>query len=121
MRKIVQTTHIDLASFQVSTLIYEVLGKGKRDILFDEPLEAKETSRYTPEEQETIDLCNKILADSGKSELSEEEIDYMLDPIGLKKLGDDERYNIDNQENLQKLAGFKVEKKVISLDSKDQE
>lgn len=113
MRKILLTQGINLDTFAPMVEVFEVIGKGEKEVLLREELAVSKPSRYTPEEQAKIDTCNRALQSKGKDPLSEEEIDYMLDPANMIKRIDNLSKEMDDTENLQKLAGFKVEKHIV--------
>lgn len=115
MRKIVLIKEMDPLSFIIKLTLKEKLDDGSVITIFSEPLEISK-SKYSKEQLEKIDQCNKILLSKGLPELSEEEADYMLDPSGIDKRLDSLEQEMKNPETLQRLAGFKVEKKIIPLD-----
>lgn len=62
-------------------------------------------SNYTPEELHKIEMCNQVLKEKNMSEMTEEEIKYMLTPV----LNKTDNLTVDE---VQKLSGFTVEKKI---------
>jgi hypothetical protein len=116
MRKIILIKELDIESFQPKITLKQKNNDGSIITLFSSTLELLPTPKYTKEQVEKINFCNTILANKGMNLLTNEEIEYMLDPSGMeKRLGELEK-EMQDTENLQKLAGFKVEKKIIPLD-----
>ena len=76
--------------------------------LFREDLAKDYDSKYTPEQQAKINQVNGLLEMNGGHPMTEEECDWMLDPNACKAYMDAEL----EEEELQRLAGFKVEKKI---------
>lgn len=110
MRKIATTLTMDPETFAPKFVISVkhpdgTIDKTKLDIKADE-------SKYTPQQQAKINAVNKALKDKNDPEMTEEEIEYML-KIGKYKLEDDLPEDTDE---IQALAGFKVEKKIIYTD-----
>lgn len=116
MRKIILQTHINPADFLPVVTMKQKNDDGSVTELYSAVLQRVPESKYTKEQLEKIDNCNTILKEKGMELLSEEEIDYMLDPEGFNKRLTNLEEEMSNTENLQRLAGFKVEKKIISLD-----
>jgi len=63
---------------------------------------------YTKEQLEVIQTVNRVLEHNNQPTMSIEEVEHLLFPFGKDQ-------KID-AEDLQALAGFKVEKKIVSLD-----
>ena len=116
MRKIILIKEIDPESFQPIITMKQKHDDGSVSTLFTETLAWTPPAKYTKEEQEKIDSCNKVLLDKEMEPLTEEEIEYMLDPSGMKKRLSTIEKEMTDTETLQKMAGFKVEKKIIPLD-----
>ena len=116
MRKIIYNKHVNPTTFMPIMQIFLKDVDGNIITLCDEPLKpmAAKESKYSPEELVKINICNEYLAKNGHELMSEEEISYMLDPTGLSKVDD----TVKTIEDLQKLAGFKVEKTIVYLDKK---
>lgn len=114
MRKIILKRAIDPNSFKSIVELLEKHDDGSVKSLHRKEFKPVK-EKYTKEEKEQIQICNSILKEENLPELTEEEIDYMLDPYGLKKRSKNLDKQMDDLENLQRLAGFKVEKKIISL------
>ena len=119
MRKIIVSTGIDTNSFQPMVSVFEVTGPGQKEVYLEEYVKQTPSSKYTPEEQAKIDLCNRALSEKGKDPLTEEEIEYMLDPGGLAKRVEHINNEMQDHENLQKLAGFRVEKRIVPVENGD--
>jgi hypothetical protein len=114
MRKFILNDYVDPTSFMYKVKLVE---KTEDEVItiFDE-VWVSSPSKYTPEQLKKINFCNEILAKENKESLSEEEIEFMLDPTGMnKRLRNIEKQMIDT-ETLQRMAGFKVEKKIVPLD-----
>lgn len=114
MRKFILNNYVDPISFMYKVKLVE---KTEDEVItiFDE-VWVSSPSKYTPEQLEKINFCNEILAKENKEPLSEEEIEFMLDPTGIDKRLENIEKQMSNRETLQKMAGFKVEKKIIPLD-----
>lgn len=63
---------------------------------------------YTREQLEVIQTANRVLEHNNQPAMSIEEVEHLLFPFGKDQ-------KID-AEDLQALAGFKVEKKIVPLD-----
>lgn len=113
MRKIIFKHIIDPKSFRP---VVELLEKREDEVvsLYRKELEVVK-EKYTKEEKEKIETCNSILKEKNLPELTEEEIEYMLDPSGINKRLKNLEKQMNDAESLQKLAGFKVEKRIIPL------
>lgn len=115
MRKIIYNKHVNPTTFMPTMQILLKDVDGNIVTLCDEPLVYKPAeTKYSPEELQKINICNEYLAKNGHELMTEEEISYMLDPTGLSKVDD----TVKTIEDLQKLAGFKVEKTIVYLDKK---
>jgi len=108
MRKIVYSIEFDKENFSSFLNIKMKDKDGKVSVLFREEMSRKPDSKYTPEQQAKINQVNQILSMNGDSPMTEEECDYMLDPNGYKAYMESKLA----EEELQRLAGFKVEKKI---------
>lgn len=113
MRKIIYNKHVDPTTFLPTMQIILKDKDGNITTLCNEPMEWVQ-SKYSPEELKKINLCNEHLAKNGHELMTDEEISYMLDPTGISKLAD----TVKTKEDLQKLAGFKVEKTIVYIDKK---
>ena len=116
MRKFILNTYIDTKTFNPMAHLVEkietenvTIFQGKIDLV--EP-----KSKYTKEELKKINICNKILSEKGLEELTNDEIEFMLDPAGMIKRLKSVENQMKDPEVLQRMAGFKVEKKIIQLD-----
>lgn len=114
MRKIALIKRIVPESFEVMIELREKMDDGSVVLHNSKPLEPTK-SKYTREQQDLIDQCNHLLAEKDMPPLTEEESDYMLDPTGIKKRLDEIEEEMKDPENLQRLAGFKVEKRIIPV------
>lgn len=117
MRKIIFRKEFDPVSFvpQVRFVVKSADG----EILLNTVKQLEYTaakSKYTKEEQEMIDQAQEMLAAEGFELMTEAEMDYLVDPLGLKKL---EALNNDrlSAADLQRLSGFQVEKRVVPYPS----
>lgn len=63
---------------------------------------------YTKEQQEVIQTTNRVLEHNRQPIMTREEADHLIFPFGKDQKIDDG--------DLQALAGFKVEKKIVPLD-----
>jgi hypothetical protein len=108
MRKIVSTIRFDEATFQ-PILTIKMNNDGVSSELFSGKLEV---GKYTAEETAKINLYNKALIDNDLPLMTVEEEEWALGKH-LKKPD-------PTTEELERLAGFKVEKKIIYLDKKDE-
>jgi hypothetical protein len=116
MRKIILIQEIDKDSFQPTITIKQKNDDGSISTLFSETLQWTPPPKYTKQEQEKIDSVNSVLSKKGMDLLTDDEIDYMLDPSGLNKRLKEVEDEMKDPEKLQKLAGFKVEKRIVPLD-----
>lgn len=111
MRKFANIKGVDPETFEV----YQIIKEKNEDGTVIELLREKITShplsgRYTPDEIKDIEKVNSVLEAKGESKLTDAEMDFLIDPLGLKR-----RSSTEQPEDMQRLAGFKVEKKIISL------
>jgi len=67
-------------------------------------------SKYSDAQRQRINDVNRILLQKGEEILSEDEMDFLVDPLGFSQLPE------VSEEELQLLAGFKVEKRIIPTD-----
>ena len=111
MRKVLYTIGIDKETFTPFLLIKLRDEDGTVTELFKEEFVAKDT-KYTAEQQAKINQVNTLLGINGKSPMTEEECDWMLDPNAYKAYMDAEI----QEDELQRLAGFKVERKITYFD-----
>lgn len=111
MRKILYTIGTDDDSFAPFLLIKMRDEDGTVTELFKEEFVIKDT-KYTAEQQAKINQVNSLLSMNGSQPLTEEECDWMLDPNSFKAYMDAEI----EEDKLQRLAGFKVEKKITYFD-----
>ena len=75
---------------------------------FSAPKRDDEYRRYTEEQRKVIQTVNHVLEHNNQPVMSIDEIDQLLYPFGKEQKV--------NSEELQALAGFKVEKKIVPLD-----
>ena len=112
MRKVTYTIEFNNETF-VPYLVIKMLGEnGKITELFREEITAQLNSKYTPEQQAKINQVNNVMIATGNGVLTEEECDWMLDPNSFKAYMEEDL----EEEKLQRLAGFKVEKKITYFD-----
>lgn len=115
MRKIALIKEIDPVTFLPKVTLKEKLSDGSI-VVHSEELLVVVNQKYSKEDLEKINQCNNILASKGLDPLTDDEADYMLDPEGFNKRLDKLETRMQDSETLQKLAGFKIEKRIISLD-----
>lgn len=116
MRKIILHTSLNVENFNTIIKLVEKKENNEIIIIHEEEIENQPRSKYTPEQQEKINRCNNILEKKGLDPLNDDEIEFMLDPTGINQRLDNIEKQMSDAESLQKMAGFKVEKKIISLD-----
>jgi len=111
MRKILMTKHLDTQTFEIE---YTLVEKSQEEtkIIHKGPFASPPKPKYTVEEQQQIDMCNAILADKDLPHMSEEEVEYFLDPNGTNKRLSDLSEKMKDTKTLQQLAGFAVEKTI---------
>jgi len=114
MRKIALITELDPESFCVRTTLKQKLDDNTVVTIFSE-VQPYKLSKYSKEQLLHIEKCNAILALKNMEILTDDEIEYMLDPSGMTRRLETIENEINNTETLQKLAGFRVEKKIIPL------
>lgn len=114
MRKILLITEVDPISFLPRREVKMKDENGNISILSSHSIEL--FSKYTTEQLQQIEICNAALRETGHAEMTEQEIEYMLDPIGTSALA----AKITSTAELQQLAGFKVEKTIVYLDAKSE-
>ena len=108
MRKLVSVIGFDEATFQ-PTLTIKMNNDGVSSELFAGKLEV---GNYTAEETAKINLYNKALIDNDLPLMTVEEEEWAVGKH-LKKPD-------PTTEELERLAGYKVEKKITYLDKKDE-
>jgi len=113
MRKIVCYTVMNSKTFQPETKMMQQTDNGEVITLFHAPVVPMPNPappKYTLAEQGRIIFCNKILTEQGQDELTEDEIEFMLDPgYGQKRLSA-LAAEMEDLEVLQRMAGFTMEK-----------
>ena len=108
MRKITEYINFDKTTFG-ETLDIWMLEDGVKTLLSTIKLEKP---KYTPAQLLTINRFNKALADNDLPVMTEEEADWA---VGMYLTPTDKDVNT-TEEELQRLAGYKVEKKITYLD-----
>jgi hypothetical protein len=116
MRKIILHTALNPANFNEIVKLIEKTDEGEIVTIHEEEIAWTPAPKYTKEQQEKIDRCNRILENKEMDTLTEEEIEFMLDPTGVNRRLDNLEKHMANTETLQRMAGFKVEKKIVPLD-----
>ena len=112
MRKFIYAQILDPLTFDLALTIVEKDENGNTTVLLKEPVKRHPLpNRYTKEEIEQIEKVNSVLSDRGEAPMTEEEMEYFVDPMGLTRL----EKKTPDPEDIQKLAGFKVEKKIVSV------
>jgi len=105
MRKLVAMTTVDKKTFQ-PILKIRMNDSGVSSELFTGKMEVH---KYTAEETAKINMFNKALLDNDMPLMSDEEADWSVG-MHLKNIPE------PTIEELQHLAGYRVEKKIIYLD-----
>ena len=108
MRKIVYNIGLDRETYAPYLIIKMRDEDGTVTELFKEEITQETDNKYTPEQQAKINQVNMLLGMNGQSPMTEEECDFMIDPHSYKAYMNAEL----EEEKLQRLAGFKVEKKI---------
>lgn len=106
------TLEADPKTFQPTAVVRQKQEDGTVSVIHSEPMVAESHFKYTDQELKKIYSCNKILTGKGLDPLTEEEIEYMLDPSGVNKRLENLEDRLEDTETLQRMAGFKVEKKI---------
>jgi len=118
MRKFLETIAVDTSGFDPYLIITMKDESGSNTVLLKTKMEPDNSvkSKYSLTEQKRIDRINQLLMERGFATMTEPESDFLIDPNGL-------RWNkIDtNTEDLQRLAGFTVEKKITYYDDLKEE
>lgn len=110
MRKFIYTMEMDKTTFDLVATIRE---RDENGVVSTLSTAVVKRPKYTPEQQIKIDAVNAALTAKNDAELTEEEIEFLLDPM---------RSSISlhlGAADLQRLAGFTVEKKIVYLDKQD--
>ena len=107
MRKILYTLAIDNKTFEPLTVIRMREEDGTVVELYRDTFNSTIDGKYTPEQRAKIDQTNALLLAKGYLPLTDEEADWMLVPTSHKTQTTDPA-----EDELQRLAGFKVEKKI---------
>jgi len=100
MRKINIITSIDPKSYAPYMLLRIKDGDDRLEFKEEVQLPA---SKYTSAEIRRIDACNMLLLKNGQSAMKDDETEFFIHPIVAKQ---------PSPEDLQKLSGFSVEKKI---------
>jgi hypothetical protein len=116
MRKFILHNALNPENFNQIVKLVEKTDNDEIVTIHEEEIASVLKSKYTKEQQAKIDQCNRILENKGLDLLTEEEIEFMLDPTGVNKRLANLDKNMDDIESLQRMAGFRVEKKFIPLD-----
>lgn len=116
MRKFVLIEMLDPELFLPTVTLKQKHDDGSVTEIYSATLELQLKPKYTQEQLLKINSCNTVLAEKGMEPPTEEEIEYLLDPEGFKKRLSTLEKEMEDSETLQKLAGFRVEKKIVLLD-----
>lgn len=108
MRKVLYTMGFNDKTFVPYVVIKMRDEDGVVTELFKEDVTVDHNNKYTPEQQAKINQVNGLLSMNGEHPMTEEECDWMLDPNAYKAYMEEKL----EDEQLQRLAGFKVEKKI---------
>ena len=84
-----------------------VVKDGDTVLEFQAPIRQDDYLKFTPEQMETIRTVNYVLEHNGRVAMTQEEADYLIFPFG--------RETKIKPEDLQALAGFKVEKTIVKI------
>lgn len=114
MRKILLIKDMDPETFNLRVKVLQRNEDGTVETLSSSVM-SHTNSKYTKDQLEKIEQCNRALASKGMPELTEEEADYMLDPSGIGARLSALEEEMKDPETIQRLAGFKVEKTVTPL------
>lgn len=112
MRQFFKSETVDPKTFD--TRVYLAMKKdgGPITVLLNKLRPIEDLRKYTREQQAVFRMFNEKLVDIGEPEMTDDEKDFFF------KLGKYDPNNIVKEpEDLQKLAGFKVEKKIIYTDA----
>ena len=113
MRKYGYILTIDTSTFDTLSQLHMVNEEtGKFELIMSEVI----SLNYSIKEQATIRTVNDMLSASNKELLTDEEIKFLLDPTnasGKQQKFDDK---VTTPADLQRLAGFTIEKTVIQHD-----
>jgi hypothetical protein len=104
MRKINTTTALNSENFYSTIQVFIINEDGTKERLVNDV-----DLKYTPEQVVLIGQVNNTLLKNGKELLSEDEITYLILEPDVEE---------PTEQDLQKLAGFTVEKKIIYIQSK---
>jgi hypothetical protein len=107
MRKITEYINFDKSTFGETLLDIWMLEGGAKTLLSSCTLE---THKFTPAQLLTINRFNKALIDNDLPVMTEEEANWA---VGKHLISRDVN---TTEEELQRLAGYKVEKKITYLD-----
>jgi hypothetical protein len=119
MRKIRIQDEINFKTFLPTTKISVIQeGKFEPEVIFEKAHEHKpkmiyRNKEYSFEDYQKIELCNQALINKEYDIMTIEEADEML---WLSNKAYTKKYEDADTDELQRLAGFKVEKKIITLD-----
>lgn len=110
MRKIRASTIADINTFERKGILVITNEDGTKNVFNGAVIKPHPFDKYTPDEIAAIFLTNQLLELYNQEPLTSEEMDWAVDPHGLKK-----RSNQTTAEELQLLSGFKVEKNITSF------
>lgn len=114
MRKFRKDQYLNTDTFQPAARVIMKAEDGSTTVLFDAVLElAKDSNpKYTAQDREDIKLVNGILISKNMDIMTEEEEFSLIDPTGVR-FGP---YKDVKPEDLQRLAGFEVQKTIKYYD-----
>tara|TARA_R110000851_G_scaffold214871_1_gene367546 strand:- start:292 stop:654 length:363 start_codon:yes stop_codon:yes gene_type:complete len=116
MRKIVYHVIINPKTFQPEIVMQQKGDNGEVITLYHAhtvPIPPDEVPKYTANDLAKIGFCNKKLAEQGQDPLTDEESDFMLDPVafGEKRIAA-LATEMEDLEVLRRMAGCAMEKVV---------
>lgn len=113
MRKIRLSVALDTKTYDpVSTVV--VRDENNEKTVFKKTFLQDPLLNYTPQQREMIRMVNSVLTENNQSTMSVEEMNWFVDPDGWTKKDDS-----TTEAELQALAGFRVEKKVVPFPIKE--
>lgn len=112
IRKFFKSETLDPKTFDIRVHLSMKKDDGTVTVLLNKLKPIEDLSKYTREQQAVFKMFNEKLVDIGEPEMTDDEKDFCF------KLGKyDPNSIVKEPEDLQALAGFKVEKKIIYTDA----
>lgn len=114
MRKFGHQMAMDSVTFAPKHLLYLMNDEtANYEVIASENVRWKPKEKYTQKQLDIIEFVNSTLMSRNEPLLTDEEITHMLDPTGAWDSFADLGEKIQTPADLQRLAGFTVEKKII--------